>query len=760
MTTIEPAAAPKALGDRLLDIWPLLFSFLVIASLYVWQASKHPTPWLFSDEIEYAQISRAIAETGTPARRGVEYWGAGLFPWLIAPFWWIDSLGTAYSAVKTFNSLVMTAAMFPTYALARMLMSRPYALLAAIGSVLAPFFIYSAMLMQEPIAYFAAALSFYVTARVLVAPSRWNIGAAIILAVVVPFVRDELVVVPAIMVGSVALQYICFGGGRDRLRPRLGSRFAPRSLVAAVVIVVLGLVVARAGLGEVADAFRSPGTMLDQALWAWGAMIVGLGVLPVVIGLTMAIPAKSQRQNKAVAAFASLLGVSLVILTAYVAVKGAYQAAVFEARVEERNLLYLTPLLMIALVFFAATRVLTIWALAVAAALTAWSISSLPLNLVGLEGDAPGLAILSRLHDNYELGLHGANQLLYGLLVLSVLVGLAPRLLHQRRIATWVVVAAVVASIGWSTWAEVAAAKYSNDFSALFYDGLPKPSTGSTKPPETLRPFTSARRSPTPTASGRWSSGIATCASVWSLDGTAPGPGPVLTPDLISTDGRLADDPGYELCRHRQRPFDRRDDGCAAAACCASCGSRSRSGFANRSPGYSTTGGSGARGLPGSVIADYNKFVAPEKPGMVVRDPIPEGILRATRPRPRSDPGRHDRSRTAAGRDPRPRDAAARLGDRQLRGADVPDRDPGGPFHVKVTVDAAVPTRNRRSEQLRAALLRRAARPGVRAARELISIVGRRAPPGACARTGPCRAGARGCGGRGTSCRSPPRRRG
>ena len=31
---------------------------------------------------------------------------------------------------------------------------------------------------------------------------------------------------------------------------------------------------------------------------------------------------------------------------------------------------------------------------------------------------------------------------------------------------------------------------------------------------------------------------------VWSLDGTAPGPGPVLTPDLVATDGRLAPDPG------------------------------------------------------------------------------------------------------------------------------------------------------------------------------------------------------------------------
>ena len=185
-----------ALSDRLLAAVPVAFSFLVVASLYVWQASRHPTPWLFSDEIEYTQISRAIAETGKPARRGVEYWGAGLFPWLIAPFWWIDHTESAYGAVKTFNSLVMTAAMFPTYLLARMVMARPYALLAAVGSALAPFFIYSAMVMQEPIAYFAAALAFYVTARLLVEATRWNIAAAVGTAVVTPFIRDELIIVP------------------------------------------------------------------------------------------------------------------------------------------------------------------------------------------------------------------------------------------------------------------------------------------------------------------------------------------------------------------------------------------------------------------------------------------------------------------------------------------------------------------------------------------------------------------------------------
>ena len=56
-----------------------------------------------------------------------------------------------------------------------------------------------------------------------------------------------------------------------------------------------------------------------------------------------------------------------------------------------------------------------------------------------------------------------------------MLVGLAPLLLRRRQVATWIVVGAFVLSIGWSTWAETAAATYSNNFSDLFFNGLPKP---------------------------------------------------------------------------------------------------------------------------------------------------------------------------------------------------------------------------------------------------------------------------------------------
>ena len=53
---------------------------------------------------------------------------------------------------------------------------------------------------------------------------------------------------------------------------------------------------------------------------------------------------------------------------------------------------------------------------------------------------------------------------------------------------------------------------------------------------------------------------------VWSLDGTAPGPGPVLTPDLIATDGRLAGDPGYEYAVIDNGARDRGHDGCRRRA--------------------------------------------------------------------------------------------------------------------------------------------------------------------------------------------------
>jgi hypothetical protein len=99
---VSPAATtgrPDRLRNWGLAAWPVLCSSAIVSAIAIFQASEHPTPWLFSDEIEYARSPARSPRRASP-RRGVEYWVQGS-SWLIAPFWWIDDLGSAYAWVKT-----------------------------------------------------------------------------------------------------------------------------------------------------------------------------------------------------------------------------------------------------------------------------------------------------------------------------------------------------------------------------------------------------------------------------------------------------------------------------------------------------------------------------------------------------------------------------------------------------------------------------------------------------------------------------------
>ena len=78
------------LAARVERVIPLVGAYLLLATLYAWQAWRRETPTIFTDELELTQISRAIAETGhaDAARRAVRV--HELVPWLTAPFWWLD----------------------------------------------------------------------------------------------------------------------------------------------------------------------------------------------------------------------------------------------------------------------------------------------------------------------------------------------------------------------------------------------------------------------------------------------------------------------------------------------------------------------------------------------------------------------------------------------------------------------------------------------------------------------------------------------
>jgi hypothetical protein len=206
----------SSLTDRLVTAIPLASVYLWLCIVYCIEAVKRGTPWLFTDELEMTQISRSIAATGHPARRGEPYSFHSLYPVLTAPIWLIDHVPTAYAGIKYLDVLAMTAVIFPTYFLARLVVGRPWALFAAAATGAVPALAYSSWLVEETFAYPYAALCFLLITKALLERSPWWIASAVIASAVAPAVRGELIVIP--LVGGMAMLFAVWSSERFRLR--------------------------------------------------------------------------------------------------------------------------------------------------------------------------------------------------------------------------------------------------------------------------------------------------------------------------------------------------------------------------------------------------------------------------------------------------------------------------------------------------------------------------------------------------------------
>src|SRR5437763_12084276 len=134
VASARPAPVERTFADRLLAAVPLLSIFLWLSIVYAIEAWQHGTPWLFGDELELTQLSRAIADTGHAARRGEPHSFNTLWTYVMEPAWIIDNLHTAYETVKYLAVAVMTLTVLPAYALARLVVGRVPALVVAAAS--------------------------------------------------------------------------------------------------------------------------------------------------------------------------------------------------------------------------------------------------------------------------------------------------------------------------------------------------------------------------------------------------------------------------------------------------------------------------------------------------------------------------------------------------------------------------------------------------------------------------------------------------
>ena len=258
----------------------------------------------------------------------------------------------------------MTAAIFPAYGLARFVVSRPWAIAAAIGAVAAPPLAYAPYLLEEPLAYPFSTTALWAVTAAIARPTWRRLALAGALCLVAPFVRGELAVL--LVVYCAGLSVLLWR--TDRFT-RWRTDWSAGDWVGAVTLAVGAALAVSAAAGHRSDAWYvatgfEKHRVLDHGLWSLGAMTIGLAVLPVVATVA-AFASRRVRATIEGRAFV-IVGISAcVAFVAYAAVKGAYLSTVFSLLIVERNVIYLVPVVFAATAAVLARPIATAPALAV-----------------------------------------------------------------------------------------------------------------------------------------------------------------------------------------------------------------------------------------------------------------------------------------------------------------------------------------------------------------------------------------------------------
>src|SRR5581483_11685485 len=366
--------------DRLSRAIPLAIAFLWLVILYGWQTRGHVTPWLFTDELKLAQISRSISDTGHAELRHHPTSFDTLYAYLLAPFWKIGDVATAYATIKYVGVVVMTSAIFPTYFLARTILSKPWALFAAIGAVAAPALAYAPFLVEEPAAYPWSALTVFLIAKALALRTRWWIVGAGAACIVAPFVRGELaVLIPVYALAALFLLWTSEPARRRRASWSLADWGGAVVLGIGAIVLFSAIVGAHSQTWFIATGFYRHRTIV-YGLWAAGAFAIGLGILPVV-SLAALVRPRGEVWTREMKAYVALTSAAVIAFGLYTATKASYLSTKFATVVAERNLIYLTPLLFVATGLALERGRLRLWAIAGTAGFVLYVILTTPYNL-------------------------------------------------------------------------------------------------------------------------------------------------------------------------------------------------------------------------------------------------------------------------------------------------------------------------------------------------------------------------------------------
>jgi len=329
-------------------VWAWLAGIVVLSTgiRYVF-TRQTVAPWIMVDELIYSELAKSFAAGGHFLVRDHSTGAYGyLYPILISPAWAaFRAIPDAYAAAKGINSLVMSLAAIPAYFLARRVVGQWWSIAAAALAVAIPSMVYTATLMTENAFYPVFLCAVLAFTAWLDRPDGTRTALLIGICLVAFLTRAQSVALaPAILTAPLLLS------GREAFR-----RYRTMYLIvgAAVAVVVVEQVARGRSIFGIFGAYQvasssnySVGQVIKWFLYHLSELDLSLGVLPFAALLVLALSSRSLPRPQRV------FVVTTVTVTFWLVLEVAAFASEQSFRVEERNMFYVAPLFLIALLIW------------------------------------------------------------------------------------------------------------------------------------------------------------------------------------------------------------------------------------------------------------------------------------------------------------------------------------------------------------------------------------------------------------------------
>lgn len=529
--------------DRFLALIPVAVVGLTLLSVLFWEAASMRAPTVFGDELEWSMISRAIAHTGMGARLGQPSGFRSLFAYLIAPVWWLPTTHQAYATMKYVDSVVMASAAIPVYLIARRLVSTRWATAVALGTLCTSAYFYASLILPETLAFPVFVWSAYAAIEALAGRGRrWTV-LAIVLALVGVAVRNELAAGVAALAVAGGWAWVV---GPQGTRLREGWNLLQK--IGAALFVAGLLLGANRIVGPHVHQWWYTWQYWHGRIWHYGfvslsAFAIGLLVFPAIGGFaSLWIP--ERRKDPYWRAFAIYLSSALIAFWLYTGVKGAYNSTAIFSRVEERNLIYLAPLFLIGTAVVLSQKRVWLPGVVISSGFVAWLVIYYGYQLSDPYVDAPGYGIAVMANRGFYWNQPDIRKALAAAVAISLLVFAlqrVSRLPHIVRVGA-IGLACLTTAVGMSA-GQVTSVRGSISAAKQSMANLAKPVNWIDQATHGQGVTYIGNHIGDPTGlwlTEFWNESI---QHVDTLDGSAPGPGPTVTPTLWHVDGSMTGDP-------------------------------------------------------------------------------------------------------------------------------------------------------------------------------------------------------------------------